>query len=105
MRSSTLFRPKIFFWIAESVVDIVAVNSNFTCTLLVTGMSSTFFINGKVTLISEPRILPINPPDQTFLDNWGFDGSMLADETLQKLYEDLQLVSQLISIYTEDHFH
>ena len=68
-------------------------------------MSSTFFINGKVTLISEPRILPINPPDQTFLDNWGFDGSILADETLQKLYEDLQLVSQLIIIYTEDHFH
>ena len=44
--NSVMPNPKMFFWIAASIADTVAINPNIIKTLLANGVSA-FFINGK----------------------------------------------------------
>ena len=52
--------PKIFFSIAASVADVASVKPNGTKPLLANNVS-TFFVNGKATLVNGARKLS-NPP-------------------------------------------
>ena len=47
--------PKMLFWIVALVADAASVNPNGTYTLLACGVN-TFFMNGRQTFISRPRI-------------------------------------------------
>ena len=55
----------IFWWIAASVADATAVNSNGIKMLLVNGVS-TFLIKGNPGFSKGPKSLPKNPPDCQF---------------------------------------
>ena len=68
--------PNIFLWIAASVADSAAVNSNSIKTLLVYGLS-TFYIKGNQDFSNGPKNLPKNPPDCTILWDWVFDNFIL----------------------------
>ena len=54
--------PKISLWMAASVADAAAVNSNGIKALLAKGCN-TFFIKGNPVFSSCPKRLPKNPPD------------------------------------------
>ena len=54
--------PKIFFWVAASVTDAVAVNTNGIEMLLANGLS-TLFIKGKPVLSIGHMGLPNNSLD------------------------------------------
>ena len=51
---------KLFFWIAASVADAAAVNTNGTKTLLTNGVS-IFFINGEPTDVNGLQNLRNHP--------------------------------------------
>ena len=72
-----------FFWIAESVAEVAAVNTNGTKILFADGLS-IFFIKGKPVFSDGPRSLPKNPPNCAVLDNWVFNNFILAENNLQK---------------------
>ena len=61
--------PKIFLWIAASVVDPAAVNINGIKTLLANGLSTPLH-KGKPIFINGPRNLPKNLPDCPILYDW-----------------------------------
>ena len=48
---------KTFFWIAASVANAAAVTSNYIKTSFASG-GSTFFINGKPTIVNEAKNSP-----------------------------------------------
>ena len=53
--------PSIFLWIAASVTDAAAVNSNIIETLLTNGLSA-FPMKGNPVFSNIPKSLPENPP-------------------------------------------
>ena len=61
--------PNIFLWIATSVADAAAVNSNGIKTLLATGLS-TFRFKGNPVFSNGPEKLPKNPSDCAIWSNW-----------------------------------
>ena len=80
-----------FLWIAASVVDAPAVNSNGIKTLLANCLS-TFFIKWNSVLINGHKTLPKNSPDFPILCKWVFDNFILGEDHLQNLYEAWKLV-------------
>ena len=64
--------PNIFLWIAASVADPTALNSNGIKTFLASGWS-IFPIKGNPVFNSVPKTLPKNPRDCAILCNWVFD--------------------------------
>ena len=56
---------KIFFWVAESVPEAAAVNTNGNKTFFANGLS-TFFIKGKPVFSNGLRSLPKSPPNCAF---------------------------------------
>ena len=78
--------PNIFLWIAASVSDATAVNSNGIKTLLANG-SSTFPIKGNPDFSNGPKTQTKYPPHCLILCNWVFDDFILPDEPFPK---DLQ---------------
>ena len=75
--------PNIFWWIAASVADAIAVYPNGIKTLLANGLS-TFPIKGNPVFSNGPKSLPKNPPDCPILCNWVFDNFILAEELFAK---------------------
>ena len=57
--------PNIFWWIAASVADATAVNSNGIKTLSANGLS-TFLVKGNSGCSKGPKSLPKNLPDCQF---------------------------------------
>ena len=68
----------ITLWIAASVADTAAVNSNGIKTVLSNG-TSIFFIKSNQVFCNGPKILPENPPGYPILCNWVFDNLILPD--------------------------
>ena len=65
-------------WVAASVADASAVNSNGIKTTLAYGLSS-FFIKSNPVFSNGPKNLSKNPPDCPILCNWVFDNFILAE--------------------------
>ena len=68
--------PSIFWWIASSLADAAAVNTNGIKTLLANDLR-TFFIKNY-------QNQPTNPPGCPILYNWVFDNFILAYEPFAK---------------------
>ena len=81
--------PKIFFWIAASVANAAAVNSNGFKTLLANGLS-TFFIKGNPVFSNGCKCLPRNPLDCPNLWDWVFDNFILTNELFAKTLRSLE---------------
>ena len=81
--------PKIFFWIAASVVDAAAVNPSSIKALLAHDLS-TFFIKDKPLFNNGPESLPRNPPDGPILYIWVFDNFILAEELFTKVLRSFE---------------
>ena len=80
--------PNIFLWIAVSVADAAAVNSNGIKTLLASGLS-IFIIESDQVFSNGPKILTKNSPDCHILSNWVFDNFILAEELSSKALRSL----------------
>ena len=80
--------PNIFLWIAVSVADAAAVNSNGIKTLLASGLR-IFIIEGDQVFSNGPKILTKNSPDCHILSNWVFDNFILAEELSSKALRSL----------------
>ena len=76
--------PNIFLWIAVSVADAAAVNSNGIKTLLASGLR-IFIIKGDRVFSSGPKILIKNSSDCHILSNWVFYNFILAEELSGKV--------------------
>ena len=75
--------PNVSLWIAASVADATAVNTNDIKTLLANGLS-IFYIKDKPVFSNRPKSLPRSPPDCPILCNWAFDDFILAEELFAK---------------------
>ena len=80
--------PNIFLWIAVSVADAAAVNSNGIKTLLASGLR-IFIIESDQVFSNGPKILTKNSPDCHILSNWVFDNFILAEELSSKALRSL----------------
>ena len=80
--------PNIFLWIAVSVADAAAVNSNGIKTLLASGLR-IFIIENDQVFSNGPKILTKNSPDCHILSNWVFDNFILAEELSSKALRSL----------------
>ena len=80
--------PNIFLWIAVSVADAAAVNSNGIKTLLASGLR-IFIIESDQVFSNGPKILTKNSPDCHILSNWVFDSFILAEELSSKALRSL----------------
>ena len=82
--------PTIFWWIATSVADAYAINTNGIKTVL-SNVLSRFPIKGNPVFSNGPKSLPKNPPDCPILYNWVFDSFILADEPFEKAFRSLKI--------------
>ena len=80
--------PNIFLWIAVSVADAAAVNSNGIKTLLASGLR-IFIIESDQVFSNGPKILTKNSPDCHISSNWVFDNFILAEELSSKALRSL----------------
>ena len=74
----SLLDPNIVLWIAASVANAAAVNSNDIKTLLANGLNM-FFIKDNPNSSNGPKDLPKNPFDCPNLCSWVFDNFILAE--------------------------
>ena len=80
--------PNTFLWIAVSVADAAAVNSDGIKTLLASGLR-IFIIESDQVFSNGPKILTKNSPDCHILSNWVFDNFILAEELSSKALRSL----------------
>ena len=81
--------PKMFLWIAPSVADPAAVNSNGIKTLLPYGFS-TFFIKVNDIFSNGHNSLPKYSLDSRILYNWAFGNFILPGELFAKALRNFE---------------
>ena len=88
----SLVRRDPFFFLVVVVVAVVAVaaavDPNGNKTHVANGLN-TFFIRGTPAFSNGPKSLPKNHLDCPIISKWGFDNSILAEETFAKHLQSL----------------